>query len=131
MRAGTQLDKEECLKVPDLEAPDQSEECVVDCEIPGCVLGQWGSWSSCSQGCPSTRTRKRPGSDKCLSSAGEALITETENCPCMKYRSVPNSGQWSRCILETSSETSEFCGIGKRYRRLDCLDSNNQLVDIK
>ena len=62
-------------------------------------------------------------------------MSENENCPCYEYKSVPNS-EWSQCILEsssqhTSSARSRFCGIGKRYRRLDCLNSNNQIVDIK
>lgn len=55
-----------------------------------------------------------------------------------------SGGQWSHCILDTvvqsttttatsglSTATAKFCGIGKRYRRVDCLDSANQLADIK
>ena len=63
-------------------------------------------------------------------------MSENENCPCLEYKSVPN-GEWSQCILESSSHhssssaRSRFCGIGKRYRRLDCLNSNNHIVDIK
>ena len=63
-------------------------------------------------------------------------MSENENCPCLEYKSVPN-GEWSQCILESSSHhssssaRSRFCGIGKRYRRLDCLNSNNHVVDIK
>ena len=63
-------------------------------------------------------------------------MSENENCPCLEYKSVPN-GEWSQCILESSSHhssssaRSRFCGIGKRYRRLDCLNSNNHIVDMK
>ena len=68
---------------------------------------------------------------------------EEESCKCQQFQSVPG-GQWSQCILEssttstattspstTSSSSSQFCGIGKRFRRLDCLDSNNQITDPK
>ena len=64
-------------------------------------------------------------------------------------RSVP-SGDWSDCLIvaDTSESrsgsipaaavaegptgsiiASPFCGIGKRYRRLDCLDMSNQLAE--
>ena len=49
------------------------------------------------------------------------------------HRSVPN-GDWSDCLIieesqEGKSSVSPFCGIGKRYRRLDCLDMSNQLAE--
>ena len=67
---------------------------------------------------------------------------EEEPCPCQQFQSAPG-GQWSQCILEvsqitssslsskTSQTASQFCGIGKRYRRLDCLDATNQITDPK
>ena len=148
IRSGTKLDKDECLKVEGLEVPEQSQPCAVDCQGSGCVIGQWSAWSDCSSGCPSARTRTRQISPPCSptqrpqgTDRGPMIssvilepknpvegVTETENCPCNQYRSVPNGGQWSQCILEAQSESSK---IGKRFRRLDCLDSNNQIVDIK
>ena len=67
---------------------------------------------------------------------------EEEPCQCHQFQSVPG-GQWSQCIIESSiasqssqsslqpTSQSQFCGIGKRFRRLDCLDANNQITDPK
>ena len=141
VQSGSKLDKDECLRVEGLTTPDQSQSCTVDCSregtSPDCVFGPWSSWTECTAGCPSNRTRRRQAS--CTTSA-HTLITssvrekdaiESEPCPCNQYRSVPNGGHWSQCILDATSKSSKFCGVGKRFRRLDCLDSNNQIVDIK
>ena len=70
----------------------------------------------------------------------------TSECPSDNgfCRSVP-SGDWSNCLIvadggsrsgsisttegPSSIIASPFCGIGKRYRRLDCLDMSNQLAE--
>ena len=74
------------------------------------------------------------------------LPYHTSECPSDNgfCRSVP-SGDWSNCLIvadggsrsgsisttegPSSIIASPFCGIGKRYRRLDCLDMSNQLAE--
>ena len=64
---------------------------------------------------------------------------QSERCDIYQlfHRSVPN-GDWSDCLLLEEGKSSSvskvqasspFCGIGKRYRRLDCLDMSNQLAE--
>ena len=72
-------------------------------------------------------------------------VSHTSECPSDNgfCRSVP-SGDWSNCLIvadggsssgisttegPSSIIASPFCGIGKRYRRLDCLDMSNQLAE--
>lgn len=133
--AGAKVDMAECLKSGLVKVPTQHESCTVDC-VSYCVSSPWSYWSACSTECPSERTRIRQVTN---GTCHNVKRSDEESCPCGKYRSVPN-GQWSQCILDSSSsdatsssvsKTSSFCGIGKRYRRLDCLDMSNQLADPK
>ena len=84
--AGNHVDMKICLEdlaLMEKPLPAQHQGCSVDCENK-CVTGPWSSWSSCSLGCPSTRTRSRLLSNTvdCASNRGR----EEEECTCQNYR---------------------------------------------
>ena len=77
----------------------------------------------------------RPGESHCASE--NESTEESEECGCESYSARP-VGPWSECILEEGAAALQVsaggsggggCGRGKRYRRMDCLDSAGHLVD--
>ena len=84
--ANSHVDKSRCLDDEWLMSqrwPSQYQRCWVDC-VSKCVKGAWSSWSSCSHGCPSLRSRSRLLSNpvECASTP----IVEEAPCPCQNYR---------------------------------------------
>ena len=57
--------------------------------------------------------------------------TSTGNIPPTKAEGPAHSTTSNGGISSSSGSiiASPFCGIGKRYRRLDCLDMSNQLAE--
>jgi hypothetical protein len=65
-------------------------------------------------------------------------LVETEPCPCARYTLQP-TGPWSDCILEGEGVSTSVaangrvalgvCGAGSRFRRVECLDADGNLVE--
>lgn len=65
-------------------------------------------------------------------------LVETQPCPCARYTLQP-TGPWSDCLLEgegvSGSVTANgrvafgVCGAGSRFRRIECLDVEGNLVE--
>ena len=84
--SGSRVDKNECLEDTELMSrplPVQSQSCRVDCQTL-CVMGSWSSWTSCTAGCPSRRTRRRVLNHPVECASVPSI--ETEDCDCQKYR---------------------------------------------
>ena len=65
-------------------------------------------------------------------------LVDTQPCPCARYSLQP-TGPWSDCMLEgeglsasvTANGRDAFgvCGAGSRFRRIECLDVDGNLVE--
>jgi hypothetical protein len=67
-------------------------------------------------------------------------LVETQPCPCARYTLQP-TGPWSDCILEGEGASTSvaangrvylgICGAGSRFRRIECLDADENLVESR
>ena len=134
-RAGLQwLDLSSCLNTGPV--PAQSEACTVSCSDNNCQLSSWSSWTSCPhhQTCSQSRRRERTPlhPNSCQTSHLERV--QEEPCPCDTFTAKP-VGSWSSCIPDTEPEaglaslgSEPECGAGRRFRRLECYDSQGHIV---
>ncbi|XP_065191306.1 protein dachsous-like isoform X1 [Sycon ciliatum] len=87
-----------------------TEECTQNI-VKNCVLGNWGTWTPCTNPCGSgTQSRTRPVVTQaqcrgtCGSTNGRKICTQYINKDCQ----VTDWGGWTAC--------SEKCAVGKNYR---------------
>ena len=136
-RAGLQwLQLTDCLHTGPV--PGQTETCSVSCSDPACQLTAWSAWSHCPhQACSLTRRRERTAIQRdpgCEQSQPHLETLQEERCPCDTFTARP-VGSWSACISDSQEDTGvgsvgsqPECGAGRRFRRLECLDSRGNIV---